>query len=73
MVYFRTKNPNYVGYVLEGLGMDDVGVFSGHLEYFMIIWYSLWPFGVSCGHWVYFSSFWFVLPIKYLATLVQVA
>jgi hypothetical protein len=28
-------------------------LFSVHLEYFMAIWYILWPFGyVICCHWV---------------------
>jgi hypothetical protein len=25
--------------------MGNVGIFLGHLEYFMTIWYILWPFG----------------------------
>jgi hypothetical protein len=27
------------------------------LEYFMAIWYILWPFGMSYGYLVYFSRF----------------
>jgi hypothetical protein len=30
---------------LEGLGMEKVGIFYGHLEYFMAILYILLPFG----------------------------
>jgi hypothetical protein len=41
----------------RGLGMDYVGVFYDHLEYFMAIWYNLWPFVIVCGHLVYFSQF----------------
>jgi uncharacterized membrane protein YiaA len=29
------------GYILEGLGMKSVGIFNGHLEYLMVIWYIL--------------------------------
>jgi hypothetical protein len=25
-------------YILEGLGMENVGIFKGHLEYFTAIW-----------------------------------
>jgi hypothetical protein len=32
------------GYALEGLGMEDIGLFYGHLEYFVVIWYILWSF-----------------------------
>jgi hypothetical protein len=39
------------GYILERLGMDNVGIFYEHLEYFTAIWYSLWSFGIffRCG------------------------
>jgi hypothetical protein len=30
--------------------MEDVGIFYGHLVYFMDIWYSLWTFGIVYGH-----------------------
>jgi hypothetical protein len=42
---------------LEGLAIEDVGVFYGHLAYFTAIWYILWPFGIFYGHLVYFSRF----------------
>jgi hypothetical protein len=35
--------------------MVNVGIFYDHLEYFMAIWYNLWPFGIVCGHLLYFS------------------
>jgi hypothetical protein len=38
------------GYIFDGLGMEDVGIFYGHLEY-------LRPFGVSCGNLVHFFRF----------------
>jgi hypothetical protein len=32
MVYFMTKNPNLdFGWPLDGLGMENVGIFYGHL------------------------------------------
>jgi hypothetical protein len=42
------------GLILEGLAMDDVGMFYGHLVYFMAIWYILWLFGIFYGYLVYF-------------------
>jgi hypothetical protein len=35
------------------------GLFHCHLEYFMTIWYIVWPFGIFCGH---FGIFWYVVP-----------
>jgi hypothetical protein len=37
--------------------MKNVCIFYDHLEYFMAIWYNLWPFGIVCGHLVYFPHF----------------
>jgi hypothetical protein len=31
------------GKILDGLGIEDVGIFYGHLVYF-------WPFGIFCVH-----------------------
>jgi hypothetical protein len=45
------------GYILECLGMENVEIHYGHLEYFTDIWYILWPFEIFCGHFVYFSPF----------------
>jgi hypothetical protein len=33
------------GQILEGLAMEDVGIFYCHLVYFTVIWYILWLFG----------------------------
>jgi hypothetical protein len=33
--------------------MVNVGIFYDHLEYFMSIWYNLWPFCIIYGHLVY--------------------
>jgi hypothetical protein len=47
MVYFQTKNLN-LGKILEGLGMEKVAKFFGHLEYIAAIWYIFVPFGILC-------------------------
>jgi hypothetical protein len=36
MVYLHTKKYQ-CGYILEGLGMDHVGIFKAHLVYLMAI------------------------------------
>jgi hypothetical protein len=54
----------------EGLGMENVGIFYGHLVYFVVLWKSLWLFGIFCSHWVYFSALVFCAK-KDLATLVK--
>jgi hypothetical protein len=54
---------------LEGLAIEDVRIFYGHLVYFTAIWSVLWPFGILYGYLVYFSPFWYVVPRKNLATL----
>jgi hypothetical protein len=53
MVCFQTKNPNLGKF----WGPFNVGIFYDYLEYFMAIWYALWPFGIACGHLLYFSQF----------------
>jgi hypothetical protein len=42
MVYFQTQNPR-LGYIWEGLGMENVGIF-------MTIWNILRPFGKFFGN-----------------------
>jgi hypothetical protein len=32
-------------------------VFYGHFEYFMAIWYILWPFGIFCHNLVNYFNF----------------
>jgi hypothetical protein len=56
MVYIHTKYSQF-GLILEGLGMENVEVFYGHLEYFTAIRYNLGPFGIVCGNLVNFSRF----------------
>jgi hypothetical protein len=45
------------GYIFEGLGMEHVHIFYGHLKYLTAIWYILWTFGIFCGYFVFFSRF----------------
>jgi hypothetical protein len=45
MVCFQTKNPIFLK-ILEGLAMEDVGIFYGDSVYFMEIRYTLWRFGI---------------------------
>jgi hypothetical protein len=42
------------GHILEGLGVENIGMFYGHSEYFMPTWCILCPFGIFCGHLVHF-------------------
>jgi hypothetical protein len=41
--------------------MENVGIFYGHLVYFIAIWYTLWPFGILYSHLVYFIDIWYTL------------
>jgi hypothetical protein len=45
------------------------GIFYDHLEYFMAVWYNLWPVGIVCGNLVCFSQFGMFGSRKNLATL----
>jgi hypothetical protein len=63
MVYFQTKNPN-LSKVFEGLGLGNVNIFFGHLEYFKVYWGILWPLGTFCVHLVHFSGFGIIIPRK---------
>jgi hypothetical protein len=42
--------------------MDDVGIFYGHLSYFMAICPFLWPFGKFCVHLVHFMIILYITP-----------
>jgi hypothetical protein len=68
--------------------MENVGIFNGHLEYFLAIYVVcilfVWPFGVVCGPLVYFSRFgmfgprkiwqpWFVPMQMYCSSTKQVS
>jgi predicted tellurium resistance membrane protein TerC len=56
MVCFQTKNPD-LGKFLEGLRMENAGIFNGHLEYFTVIWLMLWPFDNVVVIWYIFHRF----------------
>jgi hypothetical protein len=56
MVGFLAKKSKF-GYILEGLAMEDVGIFYGHLVHFTVLCYILWVFGIVCGNLVYFPHF----------------
>jgi hypothetical protein len=43
---------------VEGLIMENNGIFYGHLVYFTVIWYISRSFGVFQGHLVYFKAIW---------------
>jgi hypothetical protein len=57
-VYFQTKEPYIIGYILECLEIDNVGKFCGHSEYFMYnhlvcfmaSWHILWSFNKFFPH-----------------------
>jgi hypothetical protein len=43
------------GYILDGLALEDVGIFYGHLVH-------LWSFLIFNGHLVYFVVIWYIFP-----------
>jgi hypothetical protein len=45
------------GKILEGLAMEDVGIFYGHLVHFMVFCYILLTLGIVRGNLVYFPRF----------------
>jgi hypothetical protein len=44
--------------------MENIGLFYGHMVYFIAIWYIFWPFAILYGYLVYISPFWYVVPQK---------
>jgi hypothetical protein len=64
-IFSNQKSP--FGQILEGLAKEDVGIFFGHLVYFIDIWYLLWTFGIFYGHLVYFMDIWYIItPLWYV-------
>jgi hypothetical protein len=49
---------------LEGLALEDVGIFNGHLVHFTVFGYILWAFGIVRGNLVYFFPFWYFVQRK---------
>jgi hypothetical protein len=43
--------------------MEGVGLFYGHLVYFMPTGFIVWPFGILYRYLVYFFPFGYVVPI----------
>jgi hypothetical protein len=37
--------------------MENASIFYGHMEYFTVIWYILWPFGNVVVIWYIFPRF----------------
>jgi hypothetical protein len=62
MVFSHTKKSQF-RYILEAIGMANVGIFDFHLEYFTAICDILLPFGIFCGNLVCFPV-WYVVHIK---------
>jgi hypothetical protein len=55
--------------ILEGLGMKNVGVFYGNLEYFTAIWNIMWSLiYYVCGNLVCFVVIWYISPILVYCT-----
>jgi hypothetical protein len=52
-----SKQKSKFGSILEGLRMENIGIFYVHLEYFTAIWYNLWPFGNVDAFWYIFPRF----------------
>jgi hypothetical protein len=62
MVYLQDQK-SQLGYILKGVGMDTVGIFYGHLEYFTMTSYDLLVYflAIWCR---YFFPFWYVVAGK---------
>jgi hypothetical protein len=43
-----SNQKSQIGYILEDLAIEDVGIRYCHFVYFMAKWYILWPFGTFC-------------------------
>jgi hypothetical protein len=54
-LFFKPKIPIWV--ILEGLRMENAGIFYGPLEYCTVIWYILLPLSKAVLIWYIFSRF----------------
>jgi hypothetical protein len=52
------------GYILEGLALEDVGIFYGHLIHFRVFCYILWTLGRFRANLVYYSPLWYFVRRK---------
>jgi hypothetical protein len=59
------------GKILEGLAMENLGIFNNHLAYFTAIGNILGPFGMFCGNLLYFFTALVFCTKKNLATLFR--
>jgi hypothetical protein len=63
----------------QGLRLENIDIFYGHLEYSMPIWKILWPFGIFYYHLAQFVFIWYIFSVlvscneKNLATLSATA
>jgi hypothetical protein len=64
MVCILSFQNSLFGYILEGLGMEDVDKYCGHLEYITAVWYILWPLGNFVVSWYSFELFWYTASRK---------
>jgi hypothetical protein len=46
-----------LGLILDSLTMEYVGIFYGHLVFFVAILYILWPSGIFYGYLTFFTRF----------------
>jgi hypothetical protein len=53
-------------YILEGLGVENVGIFYGHWVYFVVFWYILLPLGIFYSHVVFLWPFIFYVYSYFL-------
>jgi hypothetical protein len=67
---------SYQKSILEELVMENVVIFSGHLEYFLTIWYIKW----ANGNFVHmYEVIWYIFSVlvyctkKNLATLINIS
>jgi hypothetical protein len=71
------SNRNFQFWFFEGLRLENVDIFHGHLEYCMDICDILWSFGTLCVHLVHFSRFCIVCagksgnPAKQLGSILS--
>jgi hypothetical protein len=54
---FFSNQKSQFGYILEGLAMEDVGIFYGHLVNFTDLCHILLPFGICSLVLVHFTHF----------------
>jgi hypothetical protein len=63
MVYLQNQKSHFWLF-FEGIRMENVDIFYGHLEYFTEIWVILWTFGTFCVDLVHLFRFWYHVRIK---------